>query len=457
MQPIIDAHIPVFNNYKAAGVYHHNSGKTVSGSHEFAIHATGKYPDWWLGIRYRNPIPMLAAGVTNFTTRDIIQKALFGDPMTEDSLGTGTIPKADIGRVNKKAANVNAFDSVSIKHYTDGIFDGWSTIHLRAYEQGNRAFMGPGYVVVWGDEEPPPEIYSQMVRATIAQVNPLIFLTMTPEEGMTQVVAQFVNDLKMGQFVMYLTWDDALHMTPEMKADRLSKFPEHEREMRSKGIPLQGSGLVFSQTLETMLIDPFDIPTHWYRGIGVDFGYNHPFGAGMIAHDRDSDVMYLVAEYRESKTVPAVHASAIKAWGDYPVFWPHDGLNSEKGTGIQLVDKYKDAGLPMFYKKTSNPPPPGKLEGEGGNSVEASLLDMNERMGRGAFKIFRTCRLFQEEYRMYHRALDSKDGRLKIIKMNDDVISAVRYASMMVRHFRNGVVARPQVQHVRKGRRNFGM
>jgi hypothetical protein len=59
--------------------------------------------------------------------------------------------------------------------------------------------------------------------------------------------------------------------------------------------------------------------------------------------------------------------------------------------------------------------------------VEAGVLDMLQRMTSGRLKVFSTCRMWLEEFRLYHR----KDG--KIVKERDDLMSASRYALMMKR------------------------
>jgi hypothetical protein len=56
-------------------------------------------------------------------------------------------------------------------------------------------------------------------------------------------------------------------------------------------------------------------------------------------------------------------------------------------------------------------------------------MEMLERMHTGRWKVFKTCRIWMEEKRMYHRDLN-----MKIVKYADDVISASRYAYMMRRH-----------------------
>jgi hypothetical protein len=52
---------------------------------------------------------------------------------------------------------------------------------------------------------------------------------------------------------------------------------------------------------------------------------------------------------------------------------------------------------------------------------------MLDRMLTGRWKVFSTCKEWLEERRLYHR----KDG--KIVKERDDVLSASRYALMMLR------------------------
>jgi len=67
---------------------------------------------------------------------------------------------------------------------------------------------------------------------------------------------------------------------------------------------------------------------------------------------------------------------------------------------------------------------------DGGNSVEAGVLDMLDRMQTGRFRVAKHLNDFREEFRLYHR----KDGRL--VKEHDDLISAARYGVMMRRYAR---------------------
>lgn len=420
------------------------TGKTVSGAMEVAIHLTGRYPDWWQGHRFHHPIVAMIGGMTNEAVRDISQRLLLGDPTEPDKLGTGAIPRESIGKCVTKPGVPGAFDTVLVRHATGGM----SKAMFRAYEQGKNKHMGHRIHLGWCDEEPPQDIWSQYLRATIS-MDGILFITFTPEHGLTEVVNQFMNNIAVGQALINAAWQDAPHLVnkdgslTDAAQQLLAGFPAHEREMRMRGVPSYGAGLVFPFSEESLVIDPIEIPRHWPQIIGIDFGFDHPFAAARLAWDRDADIVYVTADYRESRATPAIHASAVKPWGNWPVAWPHDGINAEKGTGEQLKDAYVEEGLNLLPWKATNPPQAGQDEGEGGNSVESSILHMYERMETGRWKVFRTCRHWLEEQRIYHR-----DEKARLVKLRDDVISASRYAHMMLRHSRTELVRRRKKEYV---------
>jgi len=401
-------------------------GKSFCGAMEVAYHATGKYPSWWAGKRFNRPVRCWAGGVSNETTRDVCQKELVGQPDDPTAKGTGSIPLDDIGTTVRKAGVPNAINSVVIKHKTGG----YSRIGFKAYEMGKEKWMGESVDVIWLDEEPPQSIYSQALTRT-ADKGGIVFMTFTPEQGMTETVAQFVNNIKDGQALIQATWDDAPHMTGEIRKQILEALPPHERKMREKGIPVLGSGLVFPLPEEDLLCDPIDIPDHWPRLCGIDFGWDHPTAVTWIAWDRDSDVVYVYDSYSlRQETVP-VHSSAINARGKWiPVIWPMDGRQADKGSGKNLTEQYRKESVNMLREHFSNPPSQGMKEGTGGNSVEAGIQQMLTRFQTKRLKIFKNQGKLLEELRMYHR----KDG--KIVPIHDDVISALRYCVMSLRKAR---------------------
>jgi len=401
-------------------------GKSFCGAMEMALHLTGQYPDWWKGRRFDRPIRAWAGGSSNETTRDICQKELVGQPDDPSARGTGSIPIKYIGETVRKAGVPNAMNSLVIKHITGG----WSRLAFKAYEMGKEKWMGETVDVVWLDEEPPSSIYTQALTRT-ADKGGIVYMTFTPENGMTETVAQFVNDLRDGQALIQAGWDDAPHMTDTVREQILSALPPHERKMREQGIPQLGSGLVFPLPESDMVCDPIEIPTYWPRICGIDFGWDHPTAAAWITWDRDSDIIYVYDTYAMSQEAVPIHASAIKARGNWiPVIWPMDGRQADKGSGKSLTEQYKVEGVNMTREHFSNPPQQGQKEGSGGNSVEAGIQEMYTRFMTNRLKIFGNQGKLLEELRMYHR----KDG--KIVAKHDDVISSLRYAVMSVRKAR---------------------
>lgn len=194
LQPIIDAHVPNFLNYKAAGVYHHNTGKTTAGAFEVTAHLTGRYPDWWVGRRFAEPVSVWACGKRNESTRDVVQKALLGDVSfdTPDGRkgfkGTAMIPGHFMGRITWKRGVDDLVDTILVKHVSGG----WSRLGLKAYEQGRGSFEGTAKHVIWLDEECPLDVYGECLIRT-ATTGGIILLTFTPVEGLTETVMQFIR------------------------------------------------------------------------------------------------------------------------------------------------------------------------------------------------------------------------------------------------------------------------
>jgi hypothetical protein len=242
----------------------------------------------------------------------------------------------------------------------------------------------------------------------------------------------------MTRSVTQMTIDDAEHYTPEQREAIIASYPAHEREARIKGIPSMGSGRVFPVEETLITCDPFPIPPHWPQINGMDFGWDHPFAAINMAWDRDADVIYVCKEYAQRETTPVNHAAAIKPWGAWiPCAWPHDGLQHDKGSGESLKDQYEAQGLNMLTDKATFP--------DGGNGVEAGVMDMLDRMQTGRWKVFSTCGGWFGEFRLYHRV----NGL--IVKERDDRISASRYGLMMMRH------AATKPHNVRLEIANFGV
>ena len=410
-------------------------GKTYTGAAEASIHLTGLYPDWWEGRRWSRPVRSWAAGESSQLVRDVQQKLLCGEPGVDSLFGTGLIPKDRFADKPSLARGVtDAYDTIQVTHsnyevkkgnYTKTpINDGVSVLRFKSYEQGRTKFQGETIDFFWGDEEPPLEIYSEMLTR-ITATQGVGYITFTPLKGMSEVVMRFLNEPSADRDVVTMTIEDAQHIPESERARIIAGYPSHEREARAKGIPMLGSGKIF-QVSEEAISEPAItiVPPEWFKLWGIDFGIGHPFGAVLMLWDKDADCIHIHSAVRMvdegQGSLPINHAKAMKAVAaEVPVAWPQDGTSREKTSGITVAASYKKEGLRMLDVHATWP--------DGGVSTEAGIMEIQDRMTSGRFKIAAHLTQWFEEFRMYHR----KDGQ--IVKERDDLMSATRIGVMMKR------------------------
>jgi phage terminase large subunit-like protein len=415
---------PKQSEFHAAGQSHRERllmagnqlGKTLAGGFEVAIHATGRYPDWWSGRRFDRPTVGWACGITGEVVRDTVQKVLVGRPGQE---GTGAIPKNALAELVSARGIPDLLDTIKVHHVSGGV----SVIGLKTYASGREKFQGETLDLVWFDEEPPADIYTEGLTRTNVGANP-VWMTFTPLLGMSEVVRRFLTERSPDRHITSMTIDDVVHYTEDEKKKIIASYPPHELEARTKGIPVLGSGRIFPVPEDTIACDHREFSPHWPRIGGMDFGWDHPFAAVELVWDRDTDTVYVSRTHRLKEASPIIHAATLRAWGkELRWAWPRDGNRETlEGAGVALAKQYKDQGLNMLHEYAHY------LEGETKSvSVEAGLMEMLQRMQSGRFKVFRHLNDWWEEFRLYHR----KDG--KVVKEGDDLMAATRYAIMMLR------------------------
>ena len=108
-------------------------GKTLAGGFEVAMHATGRYPEWWQGRRFDKPTVGWACGVTGEVVRDTVQKILVGRTGQE---GTGAIPKDAIAELVSARGIPELLDTIRVHHVSGGV----SIVELKSYSPGARSF-----------------------------------------------------------------------------------------------------------------------------------------------------------------------------------------------------------------------------------------------------------------------------------------------------------------------------
>lgn len=392
-------------------------GKSICNSAEWGMHVTGIYPEWWNGYVYDRPINIWVAGVTNAETYQSLKKYYVGDLGVEGFIHSSLI-------VRKEPQKHLYY----IQHSSGGI----SKLRFKSYEQGEDAWQAETLDGVHMDEEPPYKIYSEAITRT-ASTSPghhgMITLSMTPLKGVTSIMLKYMQttimddkgeeietrnvapeELVNSKIYVLASHEDATHMSKEEKKRLYDSYSPHEREARTKGIPSLGSGLIYPVHESKLLVSPFEIPEHWPRCFGMDFGW-HNTAAVFMAHDQDNDVVYLYGEYLAGHLTPQHHAfQLVKQGADWmPGAYDHAGEGSGQVDGANVVDLYQQAGIRNWIPADKR-------------SVNKGIYTVLQRMETDKLKIFNTLTKTMTELRMYAR-----DDNGKVKKGNDHLLDAARY------------------------------
>lgn len=390
-------------------------GKTEGvGGYELTLHLTGLYPDWWTGKRFDKPISAWAAGDTSKTVRDIIQLKLLGK---FHEMGTGLLPQHLIIDTTKKIGVAETVDTIHVRHASGGV----SSVVLKSYDQRREAFQGTFQDVIWLDEEPPLDIYTECLLRTmdtsgLGTQNGMLMLTFTPLMGMSETVMQFLQGGQIGEsaqgskFVIMATWDDAPHLTQSVKDELWAAIPPFQRDARSKGVPQLGAGAIYPVPESDIVVPAFEIPPHWPRAYGLDVGWKRT-AAVWGALDRDNDILYLTSEHYRGEAEPSTHVQGINARGKWiPGVIDPAARGRSQADGAQLMQSYVEMGLDLEMAF---------------NGVESGLYEVWQRMSSGRLKVFNSLQNWLFEFRLYRR-----NEKGAIVKENDHAMDAMRYLVM---------------------------
>lgn len=214
----------------------------------------------------------------------------------------------------------------------------------------------------------------------------------------------------MTRYVVQSAWSDVPHLDAAAKTQLESAYPPHEQAARTKGIPQLGSGAIYPVAETEIMVQPFQIPTHYKHVYGMDVGWNRT-AALWAAIDPDTEMAYFYAEYYRAHAEPPIHAEGIKAIGAWiPGVIDPTSRGRSQIDGQSLLTIYRTLGLRLSIAN---------------NTVESGIYEMWTRLSTGKLKAFSHLQNFLAEYRMYRR-----DEKGKIVKENDHLLDAGRYICM---------------------------
>jgi len=175
-------------------------------------------------------------------------------------------------------------------------------------------------------------------------------------------------------------------------------------------------GLVIRVDETKHIIDDFEIPEHWHRWRGIDFGYIHPFVCLWVAYDRANERAIVYREYVSTKQTVKTHAQEIKKLSAneqiYKTVSDHDA--EDRATlaenGIHTVAAQKEVLVGLDHMIELFESTPTKVQ------------------------IFRSCvelRNSLDSYRWKNAEMGVKQGKdREVVKEDDDAADALRYILM---------------------------
>ncbi len=413
-------------------------GKTFSAALELTYHLTGEYPEWWTGHKFSKPILAWAVGITGDSTRKVMQKELFGTISAKDinSIGSGSIPRDRI-HFDTIERDGHKILNAKIKH----ISGDYSTLEFRSTQQGEHVLMGATVDYIWLDEEDAyksEEIYSQCVTRT-STTGGLVTITATPENGETALTNLFMNDESGYLYLQNASWDDAPHLTPEVKEELLASIPKWQHDMRAKGLPLVGKGLVFPYNIipfKDIQINNWDeVLWAFDRGVTTDETVL-TLACKKATEDPNKPEYFIVEQWtlgddKEGNNIrgPEFVADIITnhLYKNAPVIVPHDAGGKEGlgGFGDVLKKLGCNVQADSFYNPDNTSHTVVKVDSGHKISIEAGLWQMEQHFKWKRLFISETkCPMFLRETRSYVRMGVNK------FKGADHHIDSARYAFM---------------------------
>ena len=280
---------------------------------------------------------------------------------------------------------------------------------------GREAFQGSAIKLCWMDEEPDHEVFNECMLRIIDKRG-RILITATPLKGLTFLHDIFVDQRPTGFDHYAISGLDNPYVSSPKLRRAVAHLSEASQQARLFGAFTSQSGLIypeFDRSVHTC--KPFDIPEDWDRDLCIDFGVRNPFAALWVAHDMDTDTLYVYREYYKTEKTTIENGRMIKALSarDPALRWIVCDPESKDGRLILA----RELGL-------NNKPAPKHI------GVVETINLVKERLkldaeGRPALVIFDTCKELLKEFRKYKWSKTKKKDAPE--KIHDHGLDALRY------------------------------
>jgi hypothetical protein len=214
----------------------------------------------------------------------------------------------------------------------------------------------------------------------------------------------------MSRYVVQAGWANVPHISQQDIDDMSKSLSPHQLDARRYGKPSLGAGAIYPIPEDDFLCEPFQIPGWYHRIYGLDVGWKKT-AAIWLAVDRDTDIAYAYSEHYRGQAEAPIHAKGIRLRGEWI-----PGVIDTAARGRSQVDGKTLWKLYLEERLILN---------KANKAVEAGLMEVLDRLSTGRLKIFNTLQNTLGEIRLYRR-----DEKGRIVKENDHLMDALRYAVM---------------------------
>lgn len=191
-------------------------------------------------------------------------------------------------------------------------------------------------------------IWESIIEPNLMVHQAPVIIAGTPKGKLNMYKLELEGDFKVFHYTS--------HQNPELSRDEITRL---ENKWRKKGEDyfqqeimaeyIKPAGVVFPEfNINTHVIEPFEIPSHWDIYRSIDLGQNNPTGCLWIAVDPESNY-YCIDEYYETDKSTGEHAEKIMLkTGKRNI---KATIIDENGLGKQLLLDYNSYGLKAMGQK----------------------------------------------------------------------------------------------------------
>lgn len=307
-EPFYDFTVHGTHCYVAAGVVHHNSGKTAAAAHKTARHVL-ETPPPEEGCKFW----VVAA------TKEQVGKVCWHEKLRE------IIPANEIAFYDWDNAKRQWPAAVGLKHPDDYTKLGW-VLEFKSYEQGLASFTSASIGGYWLNEEVPFHLVAE-IQSRLRDYDSPGWADFTPIECRDPEWPERYEKPPQGWRFYHLNSKLNFYNPPDWYEYARAGWPDDMVELRTIGKFTALQGAVFKEFRRHIHVIDWDqfyaltgkrfIPREWHKARGIDFGYNNPFCCLWGARDRDG-IWFIYDEHYKSQTCLADHAAAInkREWDD---------------------------------------------------------------------------------------------------------------------------------------------